>query len=599
MELVPNEGFSNETVHQTHGRMGPRKRAGSQPHAERPVPQGAPKASFLRKAPPPISDHPPPPPPSPPEGPPLLPKEAESVLDLREEAEQEETARKMEEEIAKKRRQLQEVFKQKEFLGKESEERKHVLGALDRILPEIVSEYDRLFNPKARSERLAAVEEFERNLKASGEEGLIARKSRRDAKEKYLQQVGVEQQKLREKEVEWIKQLIEPFEQFRRGKDFDPVERLLHEYMLPEFLKKALWLNKGGSQPVYSEDGFANANGAPNYTRILQRNGLINLRPGFRGRKASVNDYEPELSSDEKLYGPLLDRIPVDWGTWWSKIGGFDPLHPEETDKNGWTALHHACDSGFSKRAHLAALEILDGRHFRGAMKLKMERALNLRTTGSQPNGYTALHLACDGQSRDCDNVRLVEALIARRADIECKDSLGNTPLLKAAGQGLANVCEYLIAEGADRTATDDNGAGAAQKAKTFISLKNRLVHVFKVPMTHVEPRQKQRHVGGDSASRTVRREFGQAHAAATNKPIGKGGTGDVVQNLYGCWRKNERLTAKGPRPYWEGRRGSSEDQSGSWKSWESWDEHHHYGHGSKGSSSWSWNQNGGDWRSW
>ena len=192
--------------------------------------------------------------------------------------------------------------------------------------------------------------------------------------------------------------------------------------------------------------------------------------------------------------------------------------------------------------------------------------------------------------------MRLVEALIGRKADIGGKDSLGNTPLLKAAGQGLATVCEFLIASRADVTATDDRGAGAAQKAQTFSSLKRKLVDVFKCPMTHVDPREKQRREGGDSASRTVRREFGQAHAA-TNKPIGKGGTGDVVQNLYGCWRENERLTAKGAqRWHWEDRRGSSEDLSGSWKTW---DEHHHYGHASKGSSSWSWNQNGGDWRSW
>ena len=146
--------------------------------------------------------------------------------------------------------------------------------------------------------------------------------------------------------------------------------------------------------------------------------------------------------------------------------------------------------------------------------------------------------------------------------------------------------------------ATDGKGASAAQKAQTFASLKRKLVDEFKCPMTHGEPWEKQRQEGGLSASRALRHEFGEAHAA-TNNPIGKGGTGDVVQNLYGCWRKNERLTAKGPRPYWEVRRGSSEDQSGSWKSWESWDEHHHYGHGSTGSSSWSWNQNEGDWRSW
>ena len=238
---------------------------GSQPPAERPKPKAMPQTSFLRPAPPPIPDLLPPPFPPPEERPPPLPYEAHNE-DSREEEEKEETIRNMEEEIEKKARELQEVA----ALGKESSpERQHVLATLDKLLPQIVDEYDSFFDPKRRKERLDAVAEFERNLKANGEEGLIAKHSRRDAKEKFLVQVGDELKQLREKEAEWIKKLIEPFESFMSGTDFDPIERLLEEYQLPEFLKKALWLSKGGSQPEYSEDGFAHANGAPNYTRIL------------------------------------------------------------------------------------------------------------------------------------------------------------------------------------------------------------------------------------------------------------------------------------------------------------------------------------------
>ena len=601
--LQPDPGqLCNEVVQQIRTRLDARngilgKRAGSQPPAERPKPKAMPQTAFVRPGPPPIPDLLPPPSPPPEERPPPLPYEAHNE-DLREEQEKEETLSKMEEEIEKKARELQEVA----ALGKESSlERRHVLATLDKVLPQIVDEYDSFFDPKRRKERLDAVAEFERNLRANGEEGLIAKHSRRDAKETFLRQVGHELQQLREKEAEWIKKLIEPFESVMSDTAFDPIERLLQEYRLPEFLKKALWLSQGGSQPEYSEDGFAHANGAPNYTRILVRLGYLTLRPGFRGRKASIYDYEPELTPEEKNNGPTWNRYPVSWGTWWCRIGGFDPFEPEETDANGWTALHHACDSGFSKRAYLAAKDILDGRNFRDDdMKSKMKEALVSKTKGWQPHGFSALHFACDGQSRDCDNTRLVEALLQRRADIECKDSKGNTPLLKAAGQGLVHVCELLLASRADVMATDDNGAGAVQKADKNEALKRKL-EVHGCQMTRGARWQKQRNPGGLSGSRALRQEYGAAHAA-TNHPIGKGGTEDVVKTQYGCWKNNERLAATGIEP------SHSEDIRGSWAwcwedrrgSRESWDEQHPHGHASKGSSSWnSWNESGKDWRSW
>ena len=263
--LQPDPGqLCNEVVQQIRTRLDARngilgKRAGSQPPAERPKPKAMPQTAFLRPGPPPIPDLLPPPSPPPEERPPPLPYEAHND-DLREEEEKEETIRKMEEEIEEKARELQEVA----ALGKESSlERRHVLAELEKVLPQIVDEYDSFFDPKRRKERLDAVAEFERNLRANGEEGLIAKHSRRDAKEKFLVQVGDELKQLREKEADWIKKLIEPFESVMSDTPFDPIERLLQEYRLPEFLKKALWLSKGGSQPEYSEDGFAHANGAP------------------------------------------------------------------------------------------------------------------------------------------------------------------------------------------------------------------------------------------------------------------------------------------------------------------------------------------------
>ena len=115
---------------------------------------------------------------------------------------------------------------------------------MDGVIPEIVDEYDRFFDPKSRSMRLDDATQFERDLKASGEEGLAANSSRRDAKEKFLVQMGYEFEALRKKEEEWIEKVIKPFESFNTGGAFEPVERLLQEYHLLEFLKKPFGLVK-------------------------------------------------------------------------------------------------------------------------------------------------------------------------------------------------------------------------------------------------------------------------------------------------------------------------------------------------------------------
>ena len=500
----------------------------------------------------------------------------------------------MDVELLQKKENLQMVF----TLGLDKAvERQYVLKSLDSILPDIVREYDAFFDPERRRARLMEAQQFEREFKALGEEA--AHSSRRDAKQKFLREMGLELEELRKKEAEWIERVIEPFSSFQDSHDFDPVDRLLNQYQLPEFLKKALWVTRGGSQPEYSEDGFSN-DGVPNYTRILVKHNKLVLHPGFRGRKASINDYEPDLTSEEKAYGPTYGGCLVDWGTWWCKIGDYDPLVPDACDKNGWTALHHACDSGFSKRAFLAAQEILAGRNFRDNMCEKMQQALKLKTVGSQPNGFTALHFACDGANRCGDNQRLVHALLQRQADIEAKDARGNTPLLKAAGQGLTDVCEYLIACKADVNATDNKGVGAAQKTKKGQKALFKVLYFdHHCPWTFGEQGPKQWNEGGYSASRALRYEFGAAHPA--HSPYGKGGEPD---NGYRAWKSNQRLAATDTenKGQWRGDR-----RWGSWgKGWDEgwyerqWGEQHPHGHASKGSSSSnSWNQSAHDSSRW
>ena len=89
-------------------------------------------------------------------------------------------------------------------------------------------------------------QQVERELKAAGDDG--ANSMRRDAKQKFLRDMGIELGELRKKEAEWVEKVIAPFASFQDSDSFDPVDRLLNQYQLPEFLKKALWLSRGGSQ---------------------------------------------------------------------------------------------------------------------------------------------------------------------------------------------------------------------------------------------------------------------------------------------------------------------------------------------------------------
>ena len=90
---------------------------------------------------------------------------------------------------------------------------------------------------------------------------------------------------------------------------------------------------------------------------------------------------------------------------------------------------------------------------------------INMPTTGSQPRGYTTLHLACDGSDRMLRRAHLVSELLLRGAILEARTSNGNTPLLLATGVGIVDTVKVLVAAGADVHAVQERGCGAAQKA--------------------------------------------------------------------------------------------------------------------------------------
>ena len=86
-------------------------------------------------------------------------------------------------------------------------------------------------------------------------------------------------------------------------------------------------------------------------------------------------------------------------------------------------------------------------------------------TTGEQPPGYTALHLACDGSDTNLDKLAVVKILLERKVNLEARDAKGNTPLLIAAGTGLTEVCQSLLDYGADKDVKNINDHGAYQNA--------------------------------------------------------------------------------------------------------------------------------------
>ena len=128
-----------------------------------------------------------------------------------------------------------------------------------------------------------------------------------------------------------------------------------------------------------------------------------------------------------------------------------------EVDRNGWTALHHALDSSsFCWRAYRAALQMLER---------VSPAVINLQTTGTQPCGYSCLHFACDGSGKGYTRVDLVRKLLRAMAEIDARDSKGNTPLLLASGVGVRDVCKVLVDAKANINATQSGGVGVLQKA--------------------------------------------------------------------------------------------------------------------------------------
>ena len=93
-------------------------------------------------------------------------------------------------------------------------------------------------------------------------------------------------------------------------------------------------------------------------------------------------------------------------------------------------------------------------------------KVVNMETTGARPPGKTALLFACSGSDVSYAIRRIVAALLTAGADIEARDSKGNTSFLLAAASGITDVVELLIENRADLHVRNHAGKGALQLAK-------------------------------------------------------------------------------------------------------------------------------------
>ena len=254
----------------------------------------------------------------------------------------------------------------------------------------------------------------------------------------------------------------------------------------------------------------------PNYTSRMRGQKFLLLEPSWKpGSKAGALSEEIPIYSAEDKFDPA-------WANCWKNLGDFKSQH--DVDCRGWTALHHACHSlTFSKRALYAACALIDEMEPRSlnwqtyivpahsqlaasssvaAHSQQASSSQALPSAPRGPQGYTAMHFACDGSSVNFCNAEVVRRLCAKRADMEKVDVAGNTPLLKACGTGLEDVAKLLLRARANPMALNKHGKSIIQVAEGSNSLKKWLTANTDAELTHVENRRTRKIV---SQSRELR----------------------------------------------------------------------------------------------
>jgi ankyrin repeat protein len=135
---------------------------------------------------------------------------------------------------------------------------------------------------------------------------------------------------------------------------------------------------------------------------------------------------------------------------------------------NDWTAVALAAGHGGARGATEAApsQDAVDSptllkRLARDGDVKRLEALLaTVKATEVGRDKRTALHEAADGQRADAARL-----LLSHGADVNARDSGGDTPLLVAARRGAADVIDVLLGAGADMAATDVRGGTALMLA--------------------------------------------------------------------------------------------------------------------------------------
>jgi len=80
------------------------------------------------------------------------------------------------------------------------------------------------------------------------------------------------------------------------------------------------------------------------------------------------------------------------------------------------------------------------------------------------------------------NNLKEVEWLFNKGANVDTVNNFGNTPLSEAAGLGYKEMCQFLIEKGADHKVRDENGDTALSQAATSdeVAVVNLLLDLIK-----------------------------------------------------------------------------------------------------------------------
>ena len=148
------------------------------------------------------------------------------------------------------------------------------------------------------------------------------------------------------------------------------------------------------------------------------------------------------------------------WALHFLWLGGFEPstAGASDVDQHGWLCLHYAiqCMVFWSKAVCVVRglVEMMD-----------VERLRAKIPPSARCPGYSALHLCAHGSDRRRIRYSVAQLLLQRRCEVNSVDAHERTPLLLAAGSGVVDVAEVLVAARADLTARDSHGKNAMDKA--------------------------------------------------------------------------------------------------------------------------------------